>query len=218
MKLPSPCSDSRNEPVTSRKCRNCVIFKALTRYYHEHWEHLMGNRKSDSQVVGWVRNLGDELRQSQKFDPLGFIALLQMLSCNFVNTSSPFVLFRFLDGLGLLDQVLDGGRDGEVRDGLHLRQLAHALALRGLLPLLHDFWWWMKKSFYNHFLLFISKQRSEFLQLMVLLRFSYHLMPRHDQRDDMSLGVIRTHLSRVAPDWDLWRTLYQLRYSAVVND
>ena len=30
----------------------------------------------------------------------------------------------------------------------------------------------------------------------------------------MSLGVIRTHISRVAPHWYLWRTLYRLSYSA----
>ena len=29
-------------------------------------------------------------------------------------------------------------------------------------------------------------------------------------------GVIRTHVSRVAPDWDLLKTLYGLSYSAVV--
>ena len=69
-----------------------------------------------------------------------------------------------------------------------------------------------KRVFYNHFLLFISKQRSEFLPLMVLLRFSYHLLPRHDQRDDMSLGVIRTHDS--IPDSDPGRMLYQLSFSA----
>ena len=37
---------------------------------------------------------------------------------------------------------------------------------------------------------------------MTLLGFSYHLMPRRDQRGDMSLGMIRTHVSRVAPDWE----------------
>ena len=41
------------------------------------------------------------------------------------------------------------------------------------------------------------------LQQMALLGFSYHLMLLRDQRDDMSLDVIRTHVSRVAPDWDL---------------
>ena len=29
--------------------------------------------------------------------------------------------------------------------------------------------------------------------------------------------VIRTHISRVAPDWDLWRTLYLLNYGAAVT-
>ena len=29
--------------------------------------------------------------------------------------------------------------------------------------------------------------------------------------------VIRTHVSTVAPDWELWRTLYQLSYSAAAN-
>ena len=41
------------------------------------------------------------------------------------------------------------------------------------------------------------------LQQMVLLGLSYRLMPLHDQRDDKSLGVIRTHVSRGAPNWDL---------------
>ena len=39
-------------------------------------------------------------------------------------------------------------------------------------------------------------------QQMALLGFSNYLMPRRDQRDAMSL-VIRTHVSIVAPDWDL---------------
>ena len=36
-----------------------------------------------------------------------------------------------------------------------------------------------------------------FLQNMVLLGSTYHQV--RDQRDDMSLGIIRTHVSRVAP-------------------
>ena len=30
-------------------------------------------------------------------------------------------------------------------------------------------------------------------------------------------GVIQTHLSRVAPDWDLWRTIYRLSYTAAAK-
>ena len=33
--------------------------------------------------------------------------------------------------------------------------------------------------------------------------FSYNLMLRSDHRDDMSLGEFGTHVSRVAPNWDL---------------
>ena len=38
------------------------------------------------------------------------------------------------------------------------------------------------------------------------LIFSYHLMPRHDEKDENVCLVIQTHVSRVAPVWDLWGT------------
>ena len=56
------------------------------------------------------------------------------------------------------------------------------------------------------------KQQSYFckvLQMGLLGLFANHLMPR--RRDSNP-----RHMSRVAPDWDLWRTLYKLCYSAAV--
>ena len=46
---------------------------------------------------------------------------------------------------------------------------------------------------------------------MTLQGFSNHLMPQRDQRDDMSLGEIGTHMSRVAPFKDALPTELQHR-------
>ena len=55
------------------------------------------------------------------------------------------------------------------------------------------------------------------LQQMAMLGFCYHLIPRSDQRDDVSLGMIWTHVTWVGPDWDLWKTLYRLSYIAAAS-
>ena len=51
---------------------------------------------------------------------------------------------------------------------------------------------------------------------MALLVLSYHLMLRRDQRERRERWHVSLliPISRVAPDWDLWRPLYQLSYSA----
>ena len=46
---------------------------------------------------------------------------------------------------------------------------------------------------------------------MALLGFSYHLLPQCESW----YVVNQTQVSRVALNWDLLRTLYQLSYSAV---
>ena len=55
---------------------------------------------------------------------------------------------------------------------------------------------YMQKIFFTTY----SQTALLHLQQMVLLGLSYRLMLLHDQRADKSLGVIRTHVSRVAPD------------------
>ena len=52
-----------------------------------------------------------------------------------------------------------------------------------------------------------------------------HLQARSRSGDQFHLsaywgwgvGLFRTHVSRVAPGWDLWRTLYRLSYSAAAS-